>query len=63
MVTALQNEQKVDEVSLLEEAGERARKKRYNAPELKIYGNLRTLTQAGSRGHPEGASGRPSKKA
>lgn len=38
-------------------------KKSYTAPNLINYGKVRTLTQAGTAGTPEGGSGRADKKA
>jgi hypothetical protein len=37
-------------------------KKSYTTPKLINFGNVRTLTQAGTQGLPEGGSGRPDKK-
>ncbi len=37
-------------------------KKSYTTPKLINFGNVRTLTQAGTKGLPEGGSGRPDKK-
>jgi hypothetical protein len=38
-------------------------RKSYSVPELKVYGSLLTNTASGSRGNPEGGSGKPDKKA
>lgn len=37
-------------------------KKPYSAPKLVVHGKVRKLTQAGSKGRPEGGSGRTDKK-
>lgn len=37
-------------------------KKEYAVPELTVYGAVKELVQSGSKGNPEGASGKPDKK-
>lgn len=37
-------------------------KKAYSAPKLVVHGKVRKLTQAGSKGQPEGGSGKSNKK-
>lgn len=56
MTTQIQNQQELDQPSALQVAAERGQKKPYVSFRLTTYGDLRNLTQAGTKGRAEGNS-------